>query len=66
MNNLIVSNHLTMFSFVNINSSTKKSGLSGGAVAGIVIGCLVFVALVFFVVYYCKKRSETRDPLLVK
>jgi hypothetical protein len=35
-----------------------SSGLSGGAIAGIVIGCVVFAALVVvFVIWMCKKKG---------
>jgi len=36
-----------------------KSGLSGGAIAGIVIGCIAFVVLVGVGIYCLAKKKKT-------
>jgi hypothetical protein len=52
---------------------TKKSGLNGGQIAGIVIGVLAFVALVFAIITYGNRKPtaqssqlSTEDPVEVK
>ena len=43
-----------------IEFKTKEEpGLSGGAIAGIVIGCLIFVAFVAFALVFYKRRNES-------
>ena len=37
--------------WINERHETKKSGLSGGEIAGIVIGVLILVALIAFIAY---------------
>ncbi|KAI1392416.1 uncharacterized protein F4822DRAFT_128927 [Hypoxylon trugodes] len=40
------------------NVGTSSSGLSGGAIAGIVIGCVAAAALVFIAAFLVRKRGE--------
>ncbi len=40
--------------------STIESGLSGGAIAGIVIGCLVAVGVVVFFIAHNERRKKRR------
>jgi len=40
-----------------ISVDDPKSKLSPGAIAGIVIGCLVFIAIIVLVVIYIKKKK---------
>ncbi|KAK6927830.1 Leucine-rich repeat-containing N-terminal, plant-type [Dillenia turbinata] len=37
----------------------SKNGLSGGAIAGIVIGCAVGVLLLLLILFYCKKSRKS-------
>merc|ERR1719213_1169894 len=41
--------------------SFEETGLSGGAIAGIVIGSVVFVLLVVVGIYFCTKQSGETD-----
>lgn len=43
-------------------SSGSSDSLSGGAIAGIVIGCLAFVAVVAFLVYYLRTDQAKPPP----
>ena len=39
------------------DTELKLAGLSGGAIAGIVIGCVVGVAAIGFIAYKCMKKK---------
>jgi len=39
----------------------EETGLSGGAIAGIVIGSVVFVLLVVVGIYFCTKQGGETD-----
>lgn len=45
----------------NGQCSFEETGLSGGAIAGIVIGSVVFVLLVVVGIYFCTKQSGETD-----
>ena len=42
--------------------SSKSSGLKGGAIAGIVIACVVVLALVIGLILFLRKRSNKPIP----
>jgi Na+/H+ antiporter NhaA len=43
---------------VNATQNTKlAAGLSGGAIAGIIIGCVVGVAAISFIAFKCMKKN---------
>lgn len=43
---------------VSTESSSSSTILSGGAIAGIVIGCVVFTAWVVFLIVYCARHAK--------
>eukprot|EP00981_Chlorochromonas_danica_P007647 scaffold1829_cov194-Ochromonas_danica.AAC.36 len=45
------------------DDDSKDDKLSGGAIAGIVIGCVVFAALVIFGGYYLYARSSSAQAV---
>lgn len=42
----------------NSFASIASDNLSGGALAGIIVGSIVFVAILLYIVYYCKTGSK--------
>ncbi|KAM1515169.1 hypothetical protein ACFX10_014298 [Malus domestica] len=46
---------------ININDHHKKRKLSGGAIAGIVIGSvLAFLVIVMFLIFFCRKKKSKK------
>jgi hypothetical protein len=43
-------------------SERENMGLTGGAVAGVVIGVLAFVALIAVLICCCRKKKEEAPP----
>lgn len=44
------------------NATSSSDGLSGGAIAGIVIGVLAFLALLALVIFLLWRRRQQKDP----
>ena len=52
--------HFTSTDWIEFKTK-EEPGLSGGAIAGIVIGCLILVALVAFALVFYKRRNEPEE-----
>ena len=53
-----LSNPVQLSTIFEANEPTEESGLSGGAIAGIVIGCLLFVLIIVVAGFLLKKRMK--------
>jgi len=50
---------------VNTNNNTGSSGLSAGAIAGIVIGSIAVVLIIGGIGWYCCKKKTTKEGQLL-
>ena len=53
-----LSNPVQLSTIFEANEPDEESGLSGGAIAGIVIGCLLFVLIIVVAGFLLKKRMK--------